>query len=200
MAYALRNIHNDIWNVINDESRLVGKLFAGIEQKTGKSRYQAALILTLVICMLLTVSPAAGLLCNCICIGYPAMKTLIEMQANKNYNHKQWMFYWVIFGWFEITYRVQDVKRPRRRLVVHSDRLKSYHTDTHQDATTGGNEPPGGSGDVLRTTWTFKGPTVRPDTRRSHAQEDVQDQAAERDRPQRVRRPPRRFDDFVWYN
>ncbi|KRY64642.1 Retrovirus-related Pol polyprotein from transposon [Trichinella pseudospiralis] len=98
------------------------------------------------------------------------------------------------------TYRVQDVKRPRRRLVVHSDRLKSYHTDTHQDATTGGNEPPGGSGDVLRTTWTFKGPTVRPDTRRSHAQEDVQDQAAERDRPQRVRRPPRRFDDFVWYN
>ncbi|KRX89166.1 Receptor expression-enhancing protein 5 [Trichinella pseudospiralis] len=102
MAYALRNIYNDIWSVINDESRLVGKLFAGIEQKTGKSRYQAALILTLVICMLLTVSPAAGLLCNCICIGYPAMKTLTEMQANKNYNHKQWMFYWVIFGWFEI--------------------------------------------------------------------------------------------------
>ncbi|KRX30978.1 hypothetical protein T09_8031, partial [Trichinella sp. T9] len=42
------------------------------------------------------------------------------------------------------TYRVQDVRRPRRRLVVHSDRLKSYHTGTHQDATTGGNEPPGG--------------------------------------------------------
>ncbi|KRY26335.1 hypothetical protein T03_16335 [Trichinella britovi] len=42
------------------------------------------------------------------------------------------------------TYRVQDVRRPRRRLVVHSDRLKSYHNGTHQDATTGGSEPPGG--------------------------------------------------------
>ncbi|OUC46380.1 hypothetical protein D917_07758, partial [Trichinella nativa] len=66
MAQILQNIRNDIWNVIGDESRLVGKLFAKIEQKTGKSRYQAAVI------------PNAGLLCNCICIGYPAMKTLIE--------------------------------------------------------------------------------------------------------------------------
>ncbi|KRY05225.1 hypothetical protein T12_8881 [Trichinella patagoniensis] len=98
------------------------------------------------------------------------------------------------------TYRVQDVRRPRRRLVVHSDRLKPYHTGTHQDATIGGSEPPGGYGDVLRTTWTFKQPTVRPDTRRSQAQEDVQEQAAEQNRPQRVRRPPRRFDDYVRYN
>ncbi|KRZ51171.1 hypothetical protein T02_810 [Trichinella nativa] len=88
-------------------------------------------------------------------------------------------------------------RRPRRRLVVHSDRLKSYHTGTHQDATTGDSEPPGGSGDVLRTTWTFKQPTVRPDTSRSQAPEDVQGQAAEQNRPQRVRRPPRRFDDYV---
>ncbi|KRZ46948.1 hypothetical protein T02_8604 [Trichinella nativa] len=42
MAQIFQNIRNDIWNVIGDESRLVGKLFAKIEQKTGKSRYQAA--------------------------------------------------------------------------------------------------------------------------------------------------------------
>ncbi|KRY09242.1 hypothetical protein T12_1211 [Trichinella patagoniensis] len=61
MAQILQNIRNDIWNVIGDESRLVGKLFAKIEQKTGKSRYQAAVMLAIVICMLLIVSPGAGL-------------------------------------------------------------------------------------------------------------------------------------------
>ncbi|KRZ17260.1 Gag-Uncharacterized protein [Trichinella zimbabwensis] len=71
------------------------------------------------------------------------------------------------------TYRVQDVGRPRRRLVVHSDRLKAYHTGIDQEATAGGSEPPGGSGDVLRTTWTFKGPVVSPGMTGSHAQEDV---------------------------
>ncbi|KRX63833.1 Receptor expression-enhancing protein 5 [Trichinella sp. T9] len=100
MAQIFQNIRNDIWNVIGDESRLVGKLFAKIEQKTGKSRYQAAVMLAIVICVLLIVSPGAGLLCNCICIGYPAMKTLIEMQSSENVSCKQWMFYWVIFGLF----------------------------------------------------------------------------------------------------
>ncbi|KRX28706.1 hypothetical protein T05_4440, partial [Trichinella murrelli] len=37
MAQIFQNIRSDIWNVIGDESRLVGKLFAKIEQKTGKS-------------------------------------------------------------------------------------------------------------------------------------------------------------------
>ncbi|KRY05666.1 Receptor expression-enhancing protein 5, partial [Trichinella britovi] len=46
--------------------------------------------------------PGAGLLCNCICIGYPAMKTLIEMQSSENVNCKQWMTYWVIFGFFRL--------------------------------------------------------------------------------------------------
>ncbi|OUC39461.1 TB2/DP1, HVA22 family, partial [Trichinella nativa] len=100
MAQILQNICNDIWNAIGDESRLVGKVFAKIEQKTGKSRYQAAVMLAIVICVLLIVSPGAGLLCNCICIGYPAMKTLIEMQSSENVSCKQWMFYWVIFGLF----------------------------------------------------------------------------------------------------
>ncbi|KRX29460.1 hypothetical protein T05_16534, partial [Trichinella murrelli] len=51
-------------------------------------------MLAIVICVLLIVSPGAGLLCNCICIGYPAMKTLIEMQSSENVNCKQWMTYW----------------------------------------------------------------------------------------------------------
>ncbi|KRY47014.1 Receptor expression-enhancing protein 5 [Trichinella britovi] len=100
MAQILQNIRNDIWNVIGDESRLVGKLFAKIEQKTGKSRYQVAVMLAIVIFVLLIFSPNAGLLCNCICYGYPAMKTLIEMQSSENVNWMQWMFYWVIFGMF----------------------------------------------------------------------------------------------------
>ncbi|KRY94869.1 Receptor expression-enhancing protein 5, partial [Trichinella pseudospiralis] len=79
---------------------LVGKIFAKIEQKSGQSRHQVAVILAIVICVLLIVSPSAGLLCNWICFGYPAMKTLMEMQANENVNQKQWMFYWVIFGMF----------------------------------------------------------------------------------------------------
>ncbi|KRZ73215.1 Receptor expression-enhancing protein 5 [Trichinella sp. T8] len=52
-------------------------------------------MLAIVICMLLIASPGAGLLCNCICIGYPAMKTLIEMQSSENVNCKQWMTYWL---------------------------------------------------------------------------------------------------------
>ncbi|KRX36463.1 Receptor expression-enhancing protein 5 [Trichinella murrelli] len=100
MAQILQNIRNDIWNVIDDESRLVGKLFAKIEQKTGKSRYQVAVMLAIVIFVLLIFSPNAGLLCNCICYGYPAMKTLIEIQSSENVNWMQWMFYWVIFGMF----------------------------------------------------------------------------------------------------
>ncbi|KRZ65700.1 Receptor expression-enhancing protein 5 [Trichinella papuae] len=102
MAHVLQSIRNDIWNVINDESRLVGKLFGKIEQKSGRSRYQVAVMLAILICTLLIVSPGAELLCNCICIGYPAMKTLMEMQSNENLNCKQWMFYWVIFGLFRI--------------------------------------------------------------------------------------------------
>ncbi|KRZ65372.1 Receptor expression-enhancing protein 5 [Trichinella papuae] len=65
-------------------------------------RFHTPYAQALVICMLLIVSPGAGLWCNCICIGYPAMKTITEMQANKNFNRKQRMFYWVIFGWFRI--------------------------------------------------------------------------------------------------
>ncbi|XP_003373121.1 hypothetical protein Tsp_11533 [Trichinella spiralis] len=89
MAQILQNIRNDIWYVIGDESRLVGKLFAKIEQKTGKSRYQAAVMLAIVLFVLLIFSPNAGLLCNCICIGYPAMKTLIEVESNENANSSQ---------------------------------------------------------------------------------------------------------------
>ncbi|OUC42898.1 hypothetical protein D917_10173 [Trichinella nativa] len=50
MAQIFQNIRNDIWNVIGDESRLVGKLFAKFEQKTGKSRYQAAVMLAIPWC------------------------------------------------------------------------------------------------------------------------------------------------------
>ncbi|KRX94718.1 Receptor expression-enhancing protein 5 [Trichinella pseudospiralis] len=102
MAQVFQNIRNDICNAISDERGLVGKIFAKIEQKSGQSRHQVAVILAIVICVLLIVSPSAGLLCNWICFGYPAMKTLMEMQANENVNQKQWMFYWVIFGMFRI--------------------------------------------------------------------------------------------------
>ncbi|KRX43928.1 hypothetical protein T05_5546, partial [Trichinella murrelli] len=47
MAKIFQNIRNDIWNVIGEESRLVEKEFAKIQQKTGKSRYQAAVMLAI---------------------------------------------------------------------------------------------------------------------------------------------------------
>ncbi|KRZ09465.1 Receptor expression-enhancing protein 3-A [Trichinella zimbabwensis] len=47
MAHVLQNIRNDISNAINDESRLVGKLFGKIEQKSGRSRYQVAVMLAI---------------------------------------------------------------------------------------------------------------------------------------------------------
>ncbi|KRZ08550.1 Receptor expression-enhancing protein 5 [Trichinella zimbabwensis] len=102
MSQILQNIHNDILNAINDESRLVGQLFGKIERKIGKSRYQVAVMLAIRICMLLIASPCAGLLCNFICVVYPAMKTLTEVESNEKVNCKQWMFYWVIFGLFQI--------------------------------------------------------------------------------------------------
>ncbi|KRY81193.1 Receptor expression-enhancing protein 5 [Trichinella pseudospiralis] len=102
MAQILKNIRDDIWNVINDESRLVGKLFGKVEQKIGKSCYQVAVMLAIRICMLLTVSPCAGLLCNFICVVHSAIKTLTEMESNEKVNCKQWIFYWVIFGLFQI--------------------------------------------------------------------------------------------------
>ncbi|KRY94496.1 hypothetical protein T11_11572, partial [Trichinella zimbabwensis] len=47
MAHVLQNIRNDIWTTINDESRFVGKLFGKIEQKSGRSRYQVAVMLAI---------------------------------------------------------------------------------------------------------------------------------------------------------
>ncbi|KRY91773.1 Receptor expression-enhancing protein 5 [Trichinella pseudospiralis] len=102
MAHVLQSVRNDICNAISDESGLVGKLFAKIEQKTGRSRYQVAVMFAIMICVLLIVSPDAELLCNYICFSYPAMKTLMELQANENINRNQWMFYWVILGMFRI--------------------------------------------------------------------------------------------------
>ncbi|KRX89975.1 hypothetical protein T4A_14346 [Trichinella pseudospiralis] len=86
MAQILKNIRDDIWNVINDESRLVGKLFGKVEQKIGKSCYQVAVMLAIRICMLLTVSPCAGLLCNFICVVHSAIKALTEMESNEKVN------------------------------------------------------------------------------------------------------------------
>ncbi|KRX72073.1 hypothetical protein T06_13752 [Trichinella sp. T6] len=56
MTKIFQNYRNDIWNVIRDESRLVGKVFAKIEQKTGKSRYQAAVMLAILWCGVLVLA------------------------------------------------------------------------------------------------------------------------------------------------
>ncbi|KRY40701.1 Receptor expression-enhancing protein 5 [Trichinella spiralis] len=103
MEKIVQSICKDVVNAINDDSALVGKLFGKIEQKSGRSRYQAAIVLAGVICMLLAVyNPAVKLLCDLICIVYPVMKTLAEMESIEKSRCKQWMFYWVIFGLFTI--------------------------------------------------------------------------------------------------
>ncbi|KRX69911.1 Receptor expression-enhancing protein 5 [Trichinella sp. T6] len=99
MEKIVQSICKDVVNAINDDSALVGKLFGKIEQISGRSRYQAAIFLAGVICMLSAVyNPAVKLLCDLICIVYPVMKTLAEMESIEKSRCKQWMFYWVIFG------------------------------------------------------------------------------------------------------
>ncbi|KRX33609.1 Receptor expression-enhancing protein 5 [Trichinella sp. T6] len=103
MEKIVHSICMDVVNAINDDSALVGKLFGKIEQRSGRSRYQAAIVLAGVICMLLAIyNPAVKLLCDLICIVYPVMKTLAEMESIEKSKCKQWMFYWVIFGLFTI--------------------------------------------------------------------------------------------------
>ncbi|KRY91225.1 hypothetical protein T4D_14874 [Trichinella pseudospiralis] len=82
MEKTVQRIFSDVVNAINDESTFVGKLFGKIEQKSGRSRYQAAIFLACVICILVAVyNPAVKLLCDLICIVYPAMKTLAEIES-----------------------------------------------------------------------------------------------------------------------
>ncbi|KRX36900.1 hypothetical protein T03_8644 [Trichinella britovi] len=95
MEKIVHSICMDVVNAINDDSALVGKLFGKIEQRSGRSRYQAAIVLAGVICMLLAIyNPAVKLLCDLICIVYPVMKTLAEMESIEKSKCKQWMFYW----------------------------------------------------------------------------------------------------------
>ncbi|KRZ77921.1 Protein yop-1 [Trichinella papuae] len=101
MEKVFQRICSDVVNAINDESAFVGKLFSKIEQRSGRSRYQAAILLACVICILLAIyNPAVKLLCDLICIVYPVMKTLTEMESIEKSKYKQWLFYWVIFDLF----------------------------------------------------------------------------------------------------
>ncbi|KRX19936.1 Receptor expression-enhancing protein 5 [Trichinella nelsoni] len=84
MAQIFQNIRNDIWMKADWLENCLLKLDKNLAKVITKLR------------------PNAGLLCNCICIGYPAMQTLIEMQSSENANCKQWKFYWIIFGFFRL--------------------------------------------------------------------------------------------------
>ncbi|KRY76147.1 Receptor expression-enhancing protein 5 [Trichinella pseudospiralis] len=109
MEKTVQRIFSDVVNAINDESTFVGKLFGKIEQKSGRSRYQAAIFLACVICILVAVyNPAVKLLCDLICIVYPAMKTLAEIESIEKSKCKQWLFYWIIFGLFTIVDLLAD--------------------------------------------------------------------------------------------
>ncbi|KRY88647.1 Receptor expression-enhancing protein 6 [Trichinella pseudospiralis] len=101
----------DVVNAINDESAFVGKVFGKIEQRSGRSRYQAAILVACMICILVAVyNPAVKLLCNLICIVYPTMKTLAEMQSIKKSKCKQWLFYWLlIYLLTAVSYLLQSI-------------------------------------------------------------------------------------------
>ncbi|KRZ18548.1 hypothetical protein T4B_14076, partial [Trichinella pseudospiralis] len=45
MEKTVQRIFSDVVNAINDESAFVGKVFGKIEQRSGRSRYQAAIFL-----------------------------------------------------------------------------------------------------------------------------------------------------------
>ncbi|KRY74694.1 Receptor expression-enhancing protein 5 [Trichinella pseudospiralis] len=109
MEKTVQRIFSDVVNAINDESAFVGKVFGKIEQRSGRSRYQAAIFLACVICILVAVyNPAVKLLCDLICIVYPAMKTLAEIESIEKGKCKQWLSYWIIFGLFTIVDLLAD--------------------------------------------------------------------------------------------
>ncbi|KRX98148.1 Receptor expression-enhancing protein 5 [Trichinella pseudospiralis] len=104
MAKTVQSIFKDVSNAINDDNGKVGKLFSEIEKRSGRGRKEAASILmSVIVTALIFVPSIAELFCNLICFGYPAMKTLAEIESNKKNKCKQWMFYWVVFSLFTIT-------------------------------------------------------------------------------------------------
>ncbi|KRX53452.1 hypothetical protein T09_3261 [Trichinella sp. T9] len=98
MAQILQNVHTDISNVINDESRFVGKLLGKIEQKTGRIRDEIAVMSAIQIFISLFASSGAELLVELLCLAYPAVKILTGLESIEKVNCMQWMFSSVTFG------------------------------------------------------------------------------------------------------
>ncbi|KRX35075.1 hypothetical protein T05_4232 [Trichinella murrelli] len=97
MAQILQNVHTDISNVINDESRFVGKLLGRIEQKTGRIRDEIAVMSAIQI-FISFASSGAELLVELLCLAYPAVKILTGLESTEKVNCMQWMFSSVTFG------------------------------------------------------------------------------------------------------
>ncbi|KRY47384.1 hypothetical protein T03_8979 [Trichinella britovi] len=98
MAQILQNVHTDISNVINDESRFVEKLLGKIEQKTGRIRDEIAVMSAIQIFISLFASSGAELLVELLCLAYPAVKILTGLESIEKVNCMQWMFSSVTFG------------------------------------------------------------------------------------------------------
>ncbi|KRZ71229.1 hypothetical protein T10_6272 [Trichinella papuae] len=80
MKEIARNIWADIINAISNQDTFVGKIFGKVEEKSGRTRYQTARLLSFVIWAFLIFSTSAEVLCNLICFCYPAVKTIMEIE------------------------------------------------------------------------------------------------------------------------
>ncbi|KRZ93341.1 hypothetical protein T08_15226 [Trichinella sp. T8] len=75
MTPSLRQLFDDVWEILYDETKPIGRLFAKIEQHSEEKREHAFGIICIYICGFLMFSPIAELLCHFICIVYPAMRS-----------------------------------------------------------------------------------------------------------------------------
>ena len=105
----------------------------------------------------------------------------------------------------DVTYRVQELRNRRRRLVVHFNRLKPYRrTDARHQWSRKESDPPtvqrkeeperhhfGSQLELVDDDGENPTPAAQPDPRRSESQ--VGQRSGERRYPQRTRQPPNRF-------
>ena len=109
--------------------------------------------------------------------------------------HKPWSGpYTVVKRICDITYRIQHAHHPRKRMVVHLDRLKPFNGDI-QEKSSKGNKPP------VQSSETPSSPLPTSHTLKLYDDDDDNDEVANAESSAgsatQTHRAPARFDDYI---
>ncbi|CDW53101.1 receptor expression enhancing protein [Trichuris trichiura] len=102
MAEQFEQIKNDLKPLLYDDASLLGKCFKKLEQSTGKTREECAMVLSSILAIYLVIGFAAELLCNSICFAYPAYMSIIAIESKEKTDDTQWLTYWTVFALFSL--------------------------------------------------------------------------------------------------